>query len=163
MKRILLLRHAKSSWDDPALSDRDRPLAPRGLRAAELIAEHLRGNGLEVELVLCSSARRARETLERLGTSLGSARTSIEDDLYGASDDELLERLRRLPEGVASVAMIGHNPGLHDLAVALTQEGRKLERFPTGALATLDFDGLWADLGSRRARLAGFVKPKDLT
>jgi phosphohistidine phosphatase len=59
--------------------------------------------------------------------------------------------------------VIGHNPGLHDLAVALTQEGRKLERFPTGALATLDFDGPWVDLGSRRARLAGFVKPKDLT
>jgi phosphohistidine phosphatase len=163
MKRILLLRHAKSSWDDPSMPDRDRPLAPRGIRAAASIDEHLRRNGLEVELVLCSSARRARETLERLGTSLGSARASVEDELYGASDDQLLDRLRRLPEELGSVALIGHNPGLHDLAVALTREGRKLERFPTGALATLDFDGAWADLGGGGVRLRGFVKPKDLT
>ena len=162
MKRIMLLRHAKSSWDDATLSDHERPLAPRGRRAAAAIADHLHGNGLAVELVLCSSARRARETLERLGTSLGTARTSIEDDLYGASDDELLERLRRLPEPLESVAVIGHNPGLHDLAVGLTREGRRLERFPTGALAMLEFDGPWADLGSGRVRLTGFVRPKDL-
>jgi phosphohistidine phosphatase len=162
MKRILLLRHAKSSWDDDALSDHDRPLAPRGRKAAALIAEHLREVDLDVELVLCSSARRARETLERLGTTLGSVPTSYEDGLYGASEGELLERLRRLPEEVGSVAMIGHNPGLHDLAIALTREGRKLELFPTGALATLVSDGPWPELASGHARLEAFVIPKDL-
>ena len=162
MKRILLLRHAKSSWDDPTLRDHERPLAPRGLRATELIAEHARENAVPVDLVLCSSALRARETLERLDGWLGRAQTSVEDALYAASDEALLERLRAIPEAVGSVVLIGHNPGLHDLAVDLTREGRRLERFPTGALATLAFDGRWSELGSGRARLEGFVKPKDL-
>jgi len=162
MKRILLLRHAKSSWDDPALSDHDRPLAPRGLRGATAIAGYLRTGDLKVELVLCSSARRARETLERLGDALGDAEISLEEELYGASDDELLDRLRRVPPEVEGVALIGHNPGLHDLAVALTRAGRKLERYPTGALAALEFEGTWSDLDSGRTRLVSFVKPKDL-
>jgi len=162
MKHILLLRHAKSSWDDPALSDHDRPLAPRGLRAATAMAEYLHTGDLKVDLVLCSSARRARETLERLGDALGDAEISLEDELYGANDDELLDRLRRVPPEVESVALIGHNPGLHDLAVALTRAGRKLERYPTGALAALEFEGTWSDLDSGRTRLVSFVKPKDL-
>ena len=162
MKRILLLRHAKSSWDDPALSDHDRPLAPRGLRATAAMAEHLRSDDTKVDLVLCSSALRARETLERLGDTLGDADTSVEDELYGAGDDELLDRLRRVPPEVESVALIGHNPGLHDLAVGLTRAGRKLERYPTGALAVLEFDGAWSELDSGRTRLVSFVKPKDL-
>ena len=162
VKRILLLRHAKSSWDDPALSDHDRPLAPRGLRATAAIAGYLRSGELKVDLVLCSSARRARETLERLGDALGDADTSLEDGLYAANDDELLDRLRRVPAEVDAVAVIGHNPGLHDLAVALTRAGRKLERYPTGALAVLEFEGSWTDLDSGHARLVSFVKPKDL-
>lgn len=162
MKRILLLRHAKSSWDDPSLPDHERPLAPRGRRAAAAMAEHLRSSDLKVDLVLCSSARRARETLERLGDTFGDAETLDEDSLYGAGDDELLERLRRLPAEVDSVAVIGHNPGLHDLAVALTRAGRKLERYPTGAVAVLEFEGPWSDLDSGRAKLRSFVKPKDL-
>ena len=162
MKRIVLLRHAKSSWDDPALSDHDRPLAPRGRRAIAMVADHVRANGLRVDLVLCSSALRARETLERLGDAFGEAEVLVEDGLYAASDDELLERLRRLPDEVGSVAMIGHNPGLHDLAVALTRAGRTLERYPTGALAELSFDGAWSELGSGHSKLVDFVKPKDL-
>ena len=162
VKRILLLRHAKSSWDDPSLPDHERPLAPRGRRAAERLAQHLRASGLAPQLVLCSSARRTVETLERLGDALGVAETSLEDELYGANDDELLDRLRRVPAQVDAVAVIGHNPGLHDLAVALTRAGRKLERYPTGALAVLEFEGPWTDLDSGRARLVSFVKPKDL-
>lgn len=126
------------------------------------MAEHLRSSDLKVDLVLCSSARRARETLERLGDTFGDAETLDEDGLYGAGDDELLERLRRLPAEVDSVAVIGHNPGLHDLAVALTRAGRKLERYPTGAVAVLEFEGPWSDLDSGRAKLRSFVKPKDL-
>jgi phosphohistidine phosphatase len=162
MKRILLLRHAKSSWDDPSLSDRDRPLAPRGRRAAGAIAEYLRSADLKVELVLCSSALRARETLQRLGDAFGDAEIREEDDLYGAGDDQLLDRLRGLPHEIEGVALIGHNPGLHDLAVALTRAGRRLERYPTGALAVLEFEGPWSDLDSGRAKLDRFVKPKDL-
>ena len=100
--------------------------------------------------------------LERLGDAFGDADTSLEDELYGATDDELLGRLRRVPAEVDAVAVIGHNPGLHDLAVALTRAGRKLERYPTGALAVLEFEGSWTDLDSGRMRLVSFVKPKDL-
>ena len=115
-KRLLLLRHAKSSWDDPALADHDRPLAPRGRRAAKLIGEHLRENQIGVSLVLCSSARRARETLDLVQTP---GEVLIERELYGASADELLARLRRVPDQRGTVMLIGHNPAIEDLAVGL--------------------------------------------
>lgn len=166
MKRLLLLRHAKSSWDDPSLADRDRPLAPRGHKAAERMAEHLRSSGPPVDLVLCSPSLRTTETLEHVGRAFGEAETVVEDGLYGATDDELLDRLRRVSEDVDGVALIGHNPGVQDLALELAGGGRDLERmrtkFPTGALAVIDFDGPWAGLAEGGARLAAFVTPKDL-
>ncbi|HET7928962.1 MAG TPA: histidine phosphatase family protein, partial [Actinomycetota bacterium] len=94
MSRLLLLRHAKSSWDDPSLSDHERPLAPRGHRAAESMAEHLRSSVPHPDLVLCSSALRTRETLDRMSEAFGDAEVVVDDDLYGATDDLLLERLR---------------------------------------------------------------------
>jgi len=163
MKRILLLRHTKSSWDDPSLPDHERPLAPRGRRAAERLAQHLRASGLAPQLVLCSSARRTVETLERLGPALEGSEERIEDELYGAGDDDLLERLRRLPEELDRVALIGHNPGIHDLAVLLKRGGRRLDRYPTGALAVLEAEGPWTDLGPGRAKLVSFVTPKELS
>ena len=166
MNRLLLLRHAKSSWDDPGLPDHDRPLAPRGHRAAERMAGYLRSNAPHVELVLCSSALRASETLERMRNAFGDAEIAVEDELYGATDDELLERLRRGADRSDTVALIGHNPGIHDLAIALAGSGEGLERmrakFPTGALAVLEFDGPWPRLARGGARLASFVTPKDL-
>lgn len=166
MKRLLLLRHAKSSWDDPGLPDHERPLAPRGHRAAERMADHLRSNAPHADLVLCSSALRTRETLQRMTKAFGDAEIVVEDELYGATDDALLERLRRVAEGSETVAMIGHNPGIHDLAFALAGRGEDLDRmrakFPTGALAVLEFDGPWRRLEPGEARLASFVTPKDL-
>ena len=166
MKRMLLLRHAKSSWDDPGLPDHDRPLAPRGHRAAERMAEYLRSNAPAVDLVLCSSALRTRETLERMTDAFGDAEIVLEDDLYGATDHELLDRLRRVAEGYEIVALIGHNPGIQDLGMALAGSGEDLDRmrakFPTGALAVLEFDGPWRRLEPGGARLASFVTPKDL-
>src|ERR1700748_3384019 len=94
-RRLLLLRHAKSSWDDPSLADQDRPLAPRGRKAAKRIGEYLRAEQTEIALVLCSSALRARETFERVQPP---GAVTIEPELYGASASQLLERLRRLPD-----------------------------------------------------------------
>jgi phosphohistidine phosphatase len=166
MKRLLLLRHAKSSWHDPSLADRDRPLAPRGHKAAERIAEHLRSNGPPVDLVLCSSALRTTETLKHVGRAFGDAEMVVEDELYGATGEELLDRLRRVPEDVDGVALIGHNPGVQDLATGLAGGGDDLERmrtkFPTGAVAILEFDGHWAGLAEGGGRLVAFVTPKDL-
>jgi phosphohistidine phosphatase len=163
VKRLFLLRHAKSSWDDADLADRDRPLARRGRRAAKVMARHLRGEKISPSLVLCSSARRTRETLDTVGPS-GEVR--IEDELYGASEAELLERLRRVPEAIESVMLIGHNPAIQGLALGLARGGDRLEaverKFPTGALATLTVPGAWEELGPGSAELVAFVKPKEL-
>ena len=166
MKRLLLLRHAKSSWDDPSLPDRDRPLAPRGHEAAERMAAHLRSNAPAVDLVLCSPALRTTETLEHLGRAFGDAKMEVEDDLYGAGEEELQDRLREVPEDVDAVALIGHNPGIQDLATRLAGSGKDLDRmrtkYPTGALAILEFDGPWEGLAEGGGRLVAFVTPRDL-
>ena len=168
MGRLLyVLRHAKSSWDDPALSDHDRPLAPRGRKAAKAIARHLRKEGVEPQLVLCSPARRARETLERIEPALARRGVKVEDALYGAGADALLGRLHEVGDAVASVMVIGHNPGLEDLVLAVARPGARRDevavKFPTAALATLAFDGTrWADLAPGGADLVAYVRPRDL-
>jgi phosphohistidine phosphatase len=167
MKRIHLLRHAKSSWEDPSLPDHDRPLAPRGRRAAEALARHLRSEAVAPEAVLCSSARRARQTLEPLMEVLGGAEVLVEDALYAAEAEELLERLRRVPDRVESVMIVAHNPGLQDLAIELVSWGPDLgrvrEKFPTGGLATIGFAGAWRELAPGRGTLVSFVTPRDLS
>jgi phosphohistidine phosphatase len=116
------------------------------------------------DLVLCSPARRTRETLERIAPALGRPVTEVEPGLYAASAPSLLERLRRLPEPVGSVMLVGHNPGLHELAILLAgKTGAELEdRFPTGALATLTHGRAWNDLGRGTATLQDFVVPREL-
>jgi phosphohistidine phosphatase len=168
MKRLYLLRHAKSSWDDPTLADADRPLAPRGRRAAKVIAEHLQRKGIAPELVLCSRSRRTRQTLTRIAPSLGeTADVQIRSELYAASAADLLEVLREVPDGVESVMLIGHNPGIQDLALSLARSGPEIARvsskFPTAALATLELRGNWRELGPGSARLVSLVKPKELS
>ena len=166
MRSVYLLRHAKSSWTTGA-PDHERPLAGRGRRAAKAIARHLREQGIEPELVLCSTARRARETLGRIEPALGAPTVLIEPGLYGASKDELLDRLCGVPDGVGSVMLIGHNPGIQLLALELARPGagaRELEeKYPTAALVTLAFpDASWEALGPGSAELVGFVRPRDL-
>ena len=164
MRHLLLLRHAKSSWDDLDLSDHDRPLAPRGVRATALLSEHLRGADPAPELVLCSSAQRTRDTLEGIRDSLpANVDVSVEDELYGASGDGLLARVRTVDDGVTCVMLIGHNPGIADLARSLVADPHPLSgKYPTGALATLSFGGTWRELRPGEAELAGFVTPKQL-
>lgn len=164
-RRLYLLRHAKSSWADHGLADHDRPLARRGRRAAKAIGRHLRDQGIEPELVLCSTARRARETLERIEPARRAVR--LEHELYGAEPGALLVRLQEIPAAVRSVMVIGHNPGLQQLAVFLARPGpevRQLEaKFPTAAVATLAFRGSgWGALDRGTAQLVDFVRPRDL-
>ena len=166
-KRLFLLRHAKSSWDDPGLDDHERPLAPRGRRAVEVLGEYLRDNDIHPVLVLCSSSRRTRETLD--GVAPGGE-TLIEAELYHADAEQLLERLRRVSDDVESVMVIGHNPTMQIMALRLSEAGGSngdgshraqiSQKFPTGALATLSFDGPWSELGPGRARLVDYVRPK---
>jgi phosphohistidine phosphatase len=173
MPTLYLLRHAKSSWETPTLHDHDRPLAPRGIRACGAIAAHLREQRIAPDLVLCSTAVRARRTLE--GVLEGFAMppsVEYEAAIYDASADRLIDLLRRLPtvsaagEGPESVMLIGHQPGLGDLALTLAASGDRLAeleaKFPTAALATLELDRSWSDLAPGCARLTAFVKPKEL-
>lgn len=163
MKRLHLLRHAKSSWDDPDLPDHERPLAPRGEKAAVKIADHVRAAGIAPELVLCSTALRTRQTLAALLPVLpGEAEIRMEDRLYGTGVEAVLARLREVDEDVGSVLVVGHNPTLHELALALTDREDALERFPTGALASVAFAAPWADLAEGTAELEGFVVPRSL-
>jgi phosphohistidine phosphatase len=163
LNRLFLLRHAKSSWEDEDLPDHDRPLAPRGRKAAKRMAKHIRAEGISPSLVLCSSARRTQETLERLGPD---GEVEIERGLYGASESELRERLRSVPDTTDSVMLIGHNPAIQELTLSLTGRGERVadveRKFPTGALATLTLSGDWSDLEPGSAELADFVTPKQL-
>ena len=168
-KALYLLRHAKSSWDDADLDDHDRPLAKRGVRAAGAIARHMRREGVQPALVLCSSARRARQTLELIAPALGDADAWVEPELYGASVADLRRRLARLPDAVTSVMVIGHAPTMQELALRLAGGGdaaalRQLRaKMPTGALATLTMPpDAWGSLEPGSAKLTGFVVPRDL-
>jgi phosphohistidine phosphatase len=153
---LYLLRHAKSSWDDPELADHDRPLSGRGRRNAAVLADQLRREGISPELVLCSSARRTTETVEAAGVE---GAISVEDGLYGASATELLERLRAVPDEISSVMLVGHNPGLEDLAAELAGPDAP-ERLPTAALVTLELEGGWCELDEAHCRLVGTVVPR---
>jgi phosphohistidine phosphatase len=170
MRRLFLLRHAKSSWDDPGLADLDRPLAPRGRRAAPLMAQLMVKRHWIPDLVLCSQAERVRETWQLMAPVLGgqipckTLRT-----IYPGAPSRLLMTLRRAPDDATTLLLIGHNPGLGALATSLCGTGpaKALERmrskFPTAGLAVMDFDvEHWSEIAVGAGRLEAFVRPKDL-
>src|SRR4051812_21666566 len=166
-RRLYLLRHAKSSWKDPAIADHDRPLAGRGRRAAAAMADHMVEHRIVPELVLCSTAVRARETYERLEAPLAGVPVHYERRLYAASADDLLERLRTVPDLISLVLLIGHNPGLEDLALQLARPSPERDnlqaKFPTGALAALTVTGArWSELEPGCATLIAYLRPRDL-
>jgi len=161
VKHLWVLRHAKSSWDDPALADHDRPLAPRGRKAGKRIARFAAEHDVRPDLVLCSTALRATATLELVRPALGTPEIRIESDLYHASPTSMLELLRNLDDGLVAVMLIGHNPGLHDLVGELAPPGPGA--FPTAALAGVELEiGDWSELGPGCGRLAQFVLPREL-
>ena len=170
MLTLSLLRHAKSSWDDDSLEDFDRPLAERGIEAAPRMAEFMKRKGLLPDLVLCSAAKRTRETLDLVLPILGGAPEIVhERKLYLASPAVMLAKLRKVKEGIAHVLMIGHNPSHHALALDLVGKGKAAditalaEKFPTAGLAVIDFDlTRWADVKTATGKLRLFMTPKRL-
>ncbi len=164
------MRHAKSSWDDPKLPDHARPLNPRGRAAAVAMRDVMRDLGLEPDLILVSSARRTLQTLAALEPWEETPLVEAMDGLYLATGAALLTALNGVAETARSVLLIGHNPGLHDLALALAGpldaangEMRNLgEGYPTGALAEFTIPGPWHGLTEGGARLVRFVAPRDL-
>ena len=170
MKILYLLRHAKSSRDDPGLNDYDRPLAPRGIRACKLMTAHIQKVDIEPGLILCSSARRATETYTHIADAFANKPSvCVEEGLYLRDGQTLLIRLRDLGDQVSSVMIIGHNPGLENLALALSSgaETKSLTRmrgkYPTLGLASIEFVGeAWSTVGPGGGRLLDFVIPRDL-
>jgi len=167
LKRLHVLRHAKSSWDDATLADRERPLAPRGRKAARRLARWAEAHELHADLVLCSPALRATQTLDRVLLSLGSPDVVVDEALYHASAEQLLARAQKLPPGADDVVLVGHNPGLADLCLLLARPSEERERvaenLPTGALATLELGAAtWNELAPGRATLTCLVLPREL-
>ena len=170
MKILYLLRHAKSSWDNPALEDHDRPLACRGMQAAARMGSYFALADVRPDLVLCSSAARAAQTLEAIDVAIGIGgflgELKVEDGLYGVGAAGLLARLQDLPRPLAA-RRDRTRPGVAGLAIALAghvtdQHHRLRDKFPTCALATLTMTGTWADLGAGQADLASLVRPATL-
>lgn len=172
MRQLLLLRHAKSSWDDAAVPDKDRPLTPRGKRAAAAMREAMRDLGLVPDLILVSTARRTQETLEALEPWDDTPLVEPMDQLYLASAGQLLSSLRAVAETVRSVLVIAHNPGLHDLALELgghpppaaAKDAAELlvRGFPTAGLAEFLVSVPWSRLAPGQARLVRFLTPRTL-
>jgi len=170
LKTVLLLRHAKSSWDEVALPDSHRPLAPRGRRTAPRVGAHMGQHGLIPDQVLCSSAQRARETWELVSEHLGDTMpVEIRDDLYHASPGSLLTTLQTLSPSVDTVLLVGHNPTFEELALGLAGQGPEdlmadlRQKYPTGALAVIDFlveD--WDQVGWGAGYLKDFIRPRAL-
>ncbi len=168
-RRLLVLRHAKSSWDDPSLADRDRPLAARGRRATKLLRRHLRDDRIEVDAVFCSTAARARETWDRVRPGLrGQPPVRFEPRMYEADVRTLVEIVRTAPPTAGTVLLVGHNPGLDDLVHALARDGDPVALdllaagLKTGSLATLRVEGEWAALAPNAGYLESLVRPRDL-
>ena len=168
MHQLLLLRHAKSSWDDPKLPDRDRPLNKRGRRSVAAMRHAMRQLGLAPDLILVSTARRTQETLATLEPWDETPLVEPMESLYLATAQQILGVLRQTNETVRSAMVIGHNPGMHDLAMLLTgardsEPSRRLkEKCPTAALAEFAIGGTWASLDAAGGQLVRFLTPHDL-
>lgn len=166
-KFLYVMRHAKSSWDDPSLDDFERPLARRGEKTARRMAREVARLRPSPTLVLCSPARRAVQTCEPIAGRLGDeVHVEMDDELYGASASQLFARLRALPDEAGAVLVIGHNPGLEDLLLELvgTRKASRAERLlnglPTGALAVLRVRGRWSELDATTVSFEALILPK---
>lgn len=166
MLRLLLLRHAKSSWPSGAI-DVDRPLAARGRKAAVLMGDYLKDEGLQPDLALISPARRTEETWDLVQEALGAVESRHEPRIYEAPAARLLTVVQEVSPAKRVLLIIGHNPGLEDLAKLLIGDGnpddcRRLGRkYPTAGLVVIDFSARnWADVKARGGRLERFVTPR---
>lgn len=169
MKTLLVLRHAKSGWDDPVARDFDRPLNIKGHRAAAVMGRYLRSEGLAFDHVVASPAVRVKETLAQVEGAYGSELAPAWDQrLYLASVPTLLDVIHELPDAAERVLLSGHNPGLEDLVLELAGEDTPLRtevarKYPTAALAEICLPvDHWADVAEEGGTLVRFVRPRDL-
>lgn len=169
MKTLGLLRHGKSSWDDPELRDFDRPLKRRGREASVRLGEELRRRKLHFDRVLASPATRVIETLNHFEKGFGEPLKPVfRDDIYAASSQGLLNIVQATADRVNRLLLVGHNPGLQGLAFALASDEDPLatavaEHYPTAALALIELPvASWAQVGPNSGRIAEFLRPREL-
>ena len=169
MKTLYVLRHAKSDWGDSSLKDFDRPLNDRGWRAAKAIGHEMRERAMVPDLVFVSPAVRTRETLARAEEGFGGRFEVVEERaIYLAETETLIDIVRSAPDLACRLMVVGHNPGMHELVLTLTDGPRNLReevahKFPTAALAEISFDvDAWPDVAPGTGRLRSFLKPRDL-
>jgi len=171
MKRLTLLRHAKSGWDDPVSRDFDRPLNAKGHRAARAMGRHMRDLGLRFDHVVASPALRVTETLGEIWQGYGRVLDpQLDRRVYLASASTLLDVVQETPDQAESLLLSGHNPGMEELILLLVPDrhddsarDRVEEKFPTASLAELQFDvAHWADIRPGGGRITRFVRPRDL-
>lgn len=170
MRTLLLLRHAKSSWDDADLDDFDRPLAGRGRRAAPRLGRFIQSKPGAPDLALVSAAARARQTWELVAAELAPAPPAkILRSLYLATPSRLLAAVRRVSDDTSRLLLVGHNPGMETLAAELCGDGKRAAlaamaaKYPTAALAEIRFDvDRWKEVAPGTGRLRRFTRPKDL-
>ena len=170
MKRLSVLRHAKSSWDDQSLDDFNRPLNDSGRKAARRLGRELAERKMRFDLVLASMAARVRETIDGLQENFDfAAPIKFEPSIYEASEATLLSLVRALPEEVGSALLVGHNPGLERLIGDLTSDGergfrrRVAEGYPTAALAIIDLPTeRWTDVQLESGEIIELILPKEL-
>jgi len=170
MKRLAILRHAKSSWDDPGLDDFNRPLNERGWKAARRLGRELEKRKTKFDLVLSSTSARTRETIDGVKRHYDfNAPIKFEQDIYLASDATLLALVRSLDDEVKALLVVGHNPGLEMLITDLTEDDdqglrqRIKGKLPTGALAILELKAKhWSDVGKGCGRIVELILPKEL-
>ena len=161
MLRLILLRHGKSSWDDPALDDFDRPLAPRGLRNVPEMGRRLARRGQLPDLIISSTAVRALSTARAIAREIAYREDRIVEapDLYLASPRHMLAILRDTPSPAGTILLVGHNPGLTELANML--DDVRLDNMPTAAMLCVEFDASgWAGIDPAKARFAWFDYPR---
>jgi phosphohistidine phosphatase len=167
VKTLFLLRHAKSDYPS-GVRDFDRPLNARGRNAAEAMGKELRQLGLAADHILASPAARVTETLVLLADGYGGRMpVEYDEDLYLASPEQLLARIRGADDAHRSLLIVGHNPGLQQLALMLGAAGqsrdRIREKYPTGALAEIALPvEHWSDVGEDQGDVARFIRPRDL-
>lgn len=161
MKTLLLLRHAKSDWDDSSLRDFDRPLAARGERDAPRIGKALRKRGILPDLIISSPAARAKATIKAVARAAKmNLEIRFDEVVYGASSPELISLIRGLPDKNSCLLLVGHNPGFEDLVGRLSGSS---ERMPTAALACIEFQvDHWKDVNDGEGKLLWVLTPKKL-
>lgn len=161
MKTFFLLRHAKSSWDDSYLADFDRPLNARGLETAPFMGEIISKNQFQIDLIVSSPAKRARQTATLVKeTASINGEIRYDDRIYEASPHRLLEVISEIDEKVESSMLVGHNPGFEGLVHLLTGE---TQRMPTAALAVIDLTiERWNEINADCGSLRKLLRPKEL-